>query len=170
MGRRPRSFYPGTATHLTARGVDGQPIFVTDFDRFGFLALLRKVTERVEWFVVAWCFMETHYHMLVVAPAEDEHCISQAMQTLNSVYAREFNARHGRRGHLFGERFTDTLVATDRHLRAATAYIYDNPVRAGLVRRSEDWPWSGDGRLEPREHRIVRLPMQSREVLVRSHG
>ena len=90
--------------------------------------------------------------MLVVAPAEDEHCISRAMQTLNSVYAREFNVRHGRRGHLFGERFTDTL-AGDRLLRGPRRPIYDNPVRAGLVRHSEDWPRVGRRRPEPRAAR-----------------
>lgn len=150
MAHRRRAFFPGTATHLTARGVDDQPIFVCDLDRFGLLSLLEKMTERVRWFIVAWCLMDTHYHLLVVVPGDEEPRISWAMQTLNSVYAREYNARHRRRGHLFGERFTDTLVASERHLHAATAYIYDNPVRAGLVRRPEDWRWSGDGRLEPR--------------------
>ena len=47
MGRRARSFYPGVPTHLTARGVDDQPIFRSDLDRYELLALLRKVTS--EW-------------------------------------------------------------------------------------------------------------------------
>ncbi|HWN20447.1 MAG TPA: transposase [Gaiellaceae bacterium] len=149
MPRRPRAFYPGVPTHITAHGVDDQPIFLVEIDRFAFLALLRTVTERVGWHVVAWCLLDTHYHLLVVvAPAEPR--VSWGMQMLNSVYAREFNRRHRRRGHVFGERFTDTLVASDAHLEAAVAYVLSNPVTAGLVREIDAWRWSGEHRLEPR--------------------
>ena len=168
MGRKTRSFYPGVATHVTAHGVDDEPIFRSDLDRFDLLARLRRVTERADWQIIAWCFMNTHYHLLVVAGNDPR--VSWAMQAINSVYAREFNQRYRRRGHLFGERFTNTIIESEAHLDATINYIYENPVRAGLVRRIEDWPWSGDGRLEPREDRIVRLPMQSRDVLVRSRG
>jgi putative transposase len=150
MPRRERLFYPGVATHITTRGVDDQPIFRSDLDRHDLLAVLRKATELVEWQVVCWCLMTTHYHLLVVVP-EDARLVSAAMHRINSTYARRFNAWHGRRGHLFGARFTDTLVDTDDYLRNAIAYVLENPVRAGLVRRVEDWPWSGLGMLEPRD-------------------
>ncbi len=137
-------------THLTARGVDDQPIFIDELDRFAFLSLLRTVSERVGWRVVAWCLLDTHYHLLVIVGPAAEPRVSWGMQTLNSVYAREFNRRHRRRGHVFGERFTDTLVATDAHLDAAVGYILANPVAAGLVTEIDAWRWSGDHRLEPR--------------------
>ena len=126
------------------------------------------MTKRAAWQIVAWCLMDTHYHLLVFAGADPR--VSWAMQAANSVYAREFNQRHGRRGHLFGERFTDTPIRSEAHLHACIAYILENPVRAGLVRRIEDWPWSGLERLEPREDRLVRVPVQSRNVLVRLQG
>jgi REP element-mobilizing transposase RayT len=147
--------------------VDDQPIFRSDLDRYDLLHLLRKVTKRVRWHVVAWCFMTTHYHLLVVAPAEPR--ISLAMQTLNSAYARRFNQVHGRRGHVFGARFTDTTVETDDHLAAAAAYILENPVRAGLVRGVDEWPWSGDAPLE-RRHDGDTLPEPNRNILVRRRG
>jgi REP element-mobilizing transposase RayT len=156
-------------THLTSRGVDDQPIFLSDLDRFQLVALLRRVTEEVGWRVAAWCLMTTHYHLLVIGAAEPR--ISWAMQKLNSVYAREFNLRHGRRGHLFGERFTDTAVGTAGHLVAAIDYVLENPVRAGLVPRVEDWAWSGYERLEPRTlRRIVTTATESRDTLVRLGG
>ena len=156
-------------THLTSRGVDDQPIFLSDLDRFQLIALLRRVTEQVGWRVVAWCLMTTHYHLLVIGAAEPR--ISWAMQQLNSIYAREFNLRHRRRGHLFGERFADTVVETDGHLVAAIEYVLENPVRAGLVPCVEDWAWSGDDRLEPRPlRRIVTDATQSRDTLVRIGG
>jgi putative transposase len=167
MGRRARSFYPGVPTHITARGVDDQPIFLSDLDRYELLALLRKVTQRVEWQVVTWCLMTTHYHLLVVVP--EQLGVSWALQTVNSVYAREFNFRHRRRGHLFGDRFADTLVESDPHCEKTIAYILENPVRAGIVKRVEDWPWSGFATLQPRDE-LDTLPAASWHSPVRRTG
>ncbi len=149
MPRRPRAFYAGAPTHITARGVDDQPIFRSDLDRYELLALLRKTTGRIGWQVLAWCLMTTHYHLLVVVPKDPR--VSWAMQTVNSVYAREFNTRHRRRGHVFGERFADTLVESGGQGKRTVDYILENPVRAGIVETVEDWPWSGLATLRPRD-------------------
>jgi REP element-mobilizing transposase RayT len=148
MPRKPRAFVPGGLTHLTACGIDDQPIFRTNLDRIALLVLLRHVGKRIDWQILTWCFMTTHYHLLLAVGRDTR--VPRALQTLNSVYAREFNARHRRRGHVFGARYTGATVATDFHRRSATAYILENPIRAGLVTRVEEWPWSGDGSLEPR--------------------
>ena len=65
------------------------------------------------------------------------------MRELNGGHARRFNERHGRRGHLFGSRFTAESITTDEYFEAACAYVLANPVRAGLVDEPADWPWSG---------------------------
>ena len=95
---------------MTCHGVDDQPIFLSDLDRYELLALLRKTTERIGWQVLCWCLMTTHYHLLVVVP--DDPRVSWAMQTVNSVYARELNARHSRRGHLFGGTHSPTRLSS----------------------------------------------------------
>ena len=150
MASPPRAFYPGIPTHITARGVDEATIFPLDFDRYAMLSLLRKVTKDVGWEVLCWCLMTTHYHLLVVAPEETSR-VSWGLQKLHSIYAREYNSRHGRRGHVFGERFGDTCVDTNAHGRNSVAYILDNPVRAGLVGRHDEWNWSGLASLGPRD-------------------
>ncbi|MBA3787660.1 MAG: transposase [Actinobacteria bacterium] len=166
MPYKHRIYEPGSAWHMTSRGVDRAPIFFEDFDRLAFLALLEKVTKLVGWCVVAWCLMETHYHLLLFAGREPQ--VSLGLQMLNSQYARELNRRYDRRGHLFGERYRPTPIVTDEHLVGAIAYTLRNPVRAGLVDRVEDWSWSGTTRLEPR--RIGTLSAHSRDVLVRPRG
>jgi REP element-mobilizing transposase RayT len=150
MGRKARQFYAGIPTHITARGVDEQAIFNSDLDRYDLLAIMRKATELVEWQVLCWCLMTTHYHLLVVAPG-DAARVSAAMHRINSTYARRFNSWHGRRGHVFGARFRDTVVESDPHGRRTIAYILDNPVRAGMVKRYDDWNWSGLATLRPRD-------------------
>ena len=168
MPRRHRRFVAGAPVHLTAHGVDDEPIFRTDFDRFSLLALLHRLTERVAWRIAAWCLMDTHYH-LVLFPALEPR-VAWAMQTLNSTYAREFNQRHGRRGHLFGERYTHTEITSRAHLQAACTYVLDNPVRAGVVRTAFDWPWSGDHTLEPRLIQPGTKLVHIRDRAVRSRG
>ena len=91
--------------------------------------------------------MTTHYHLVV--ELRDVR-LSRAMQYLNGVYARRFNARHGLRDHRFGERFSSTPIESDDHLHHAIAYVLENPVRAGLVDSWEDWPWSGRRRAAAR--------------------
>jgi putative transposase len=54
------------------------------------------------------------------------------------------NFREGWRGHLWQGRFA-SFIMEERHLLACTRYIEYNPVRAGLVKRPEDWTWSSAG-------------------------
>ena len=63
------------------------------------------------------------------------------MRRLNGTYARRFNARHERRGHLFEGRFSAWVVRDEEHLEATLRYVLDNPRRAGLCEDGNDWPW-----------------------------
>src|SRR5262249_50690343 len=45
-------------------------------------------------------------------------------------------------GPLYQGRFKSFAVAEDEHLWTVLRYVERNPVRAGLVQRAEDWPWS----------------------------
>jgi putative transposase len=153
---------------ITARGVDDHPIFVCELDRYELLALLREVTELLELDVLCWCLMTTHYHYYLMCP-EDPTRLSWAMLKVNSVYAREFNARHGRRGHLFGARFSDTVTRSDGHGRNTVSYILDNPVRAGIVDRYDEWNWSGLETLRPRDE-LGTLRSPNRNIPVRRAG
>lgn len=86
--------------------------------------------------------MPTHYHLLLTVAADT---LQLGMHGLNFAYARRFNAVHGRKGHLFGERYHCAPVRTDAHMLRALRYIARNPVKAGLCERPEDWYWSSYG-------------------------
>jgi putative transposase len=83
--------------------------------------------------------MTTHYHLLVGATREK---LSVGLRWLNGVYAQRFNRRHGRKGHLFGDRFWASVVEDD-HFPTARRYILLNPVRADVCDLPEQWDWSG---------------------------
>ena len=83
--------------------------------------------------------MPNHYHLVVESRRET---LSRALHRVNGVYAEEFNAKYGRSGHLWGDRFALWQIRDDEHLHAACAYVLANPVRAGLCETVADWPWS----------------------------
>jgi hypothetical protein len=83
--------------------------------------------------------MGNHYHLLLETP---EPNLSRGMHRINAVYARRFNVRHERVGHLLQGRFKAILVEKERHLVELVRYVVLNPVRAGLVREAGEWRWS----------------------------
>jgi REP element-mobilizing transposase RayT len=125
--------------HLTTRGVDRRAIFLDDDDRRFFLRLLDRVV-RLDGFVIhAYCLMTNHVHLLVETPRAN---LAHGIQRLLAHYAREHNARAGRRGHLFERRYLDRLVETEEHLISTARYLARNPVEAGLCPNPADWRWS----------------------------
>ena len=65
------------------------------------------------------------------------------MRRLEGPYAQQFNAKHGRVGHLFQERFHARVVRDELHFERTYEYIRNNPVVAGMCSTPYDWPWSG---------------------------
>jgi putative transposase len=68
--------------------------------------------------------------------------VAAGMQYLNGRYGQWVNWSRGERGHLFEGRYKSALVESSGHAYEVHRYLALNPVRAGLVRRPEDWRWS----------------------------
>lgn len=124
--------------HVSARGTGKQLIFENDDDRWEFLDLMRDCCRDKGVTILAWCLMGNHVH-LVLADYEDG--MSAAMQRLLLTYARRFNKRTGRTGHLFQNRFDRRSLDDDRHLMAAIRYVHANPQEAGIC-PLEQYKWS----------------------------
>ena len=139
MGHVPRTSLPDGHFHVVSRGVAGAAVFRSDRDRLQFLRLLSSCERLHEWTCHAFSLMTTHYHLVIEARCAD---LSRGVQRLNGIYAREFNRRNGRFGHLFAERFSVRVIDNEEYLFEACAYVVLNPVRAGLCGQASDWPWS----------------------------
>ena len=124
--------------HVMARGVGKAIIYEDDADRTRFLELLSRLTRESKVGLYAWCLMDNHYHILVQGDLGD---ISELLQLLNGTYARYFNERHGRSGHLFQGRFESEAIDTDSYFLTVLRYIHQNPLRA-CISSTESYPWS----------------------------
>jgi putative transposase len=140
MTRQPRSGLPDGFFHVTTRGVARATIFRDEYDYATFCAQLLRTAERYEWTLHAYCLMPNHYHLIL--EATQEH-LSAGMHRLNGGYAQGYNARYERVGHLFQNRFKSFVIESEEHFERALAYVYANPVAAGLCREEGDWPWKG---------------------------
>jgi REP element-mobilizing transposase RayT len=139
MARPLRLEYPGALYHLTARGDNKAEIFLDNEDRNRFLKYLGIEVEQQRWICYAWCLMRNHYHLLIETP---EGNLITGMRRLNGRYTQSFNRRHERTGHVFQGRYKSILVEKEAYLYELCRYISLNPVRADIVARPEDWPWS----------------------------
>lgn len=113
-------------------------MFVDDRDRTWFCNRLGRIVRELGWTCHAFCLMTTHYHLLV---GVEHNMLQRGMQRLNGPYAQWFNARHGRTGHLRGDRYYAGAVTTDGHFLQAQRYQARNPVEAGLCEEPADWIW-----------------------------
>lgn len=139
MARPLRIEFPGATYHVTSRGNERRPIFHSVRDRTIFLGFLGAAAKRFGWRVAAWVLMTNHFHLVIQTT---EANLSRGMHWLNGKYAASFNRRHGRWGHLFGDRFKAFLIEQETYFAKVLRYVVLNPVRARMARRPEDYRWS----------------------------
>ena len=73
------------------------------------------------------------------------HDLSQFVKTFKEEFGRLFRNRTPSPGTLWEGRFRSTLIGEAEYLRRCAAYVEMNPVRAGIVSRSESYAWNTVG-------------------------
>ena len=144
MPRAPRINIPNLIYHVVNRGVQQGPLFHDDADRLEFIDWLRETRRRYPIDVHQYSLMTNHYHLLL-QPLETT--LSTTMQFFASRFAFFFNKKYRHTGHLFQGRFHSLPVQVDSYYTTVCRYIALNAVRAGIVKRPEDYPWCNYGRL-----------------------
>src|SRR5262245_53666365 len=131
---------PGVPLHIVQRGNNRAPTFFTDEDRRFYLQCLREAAERHSCEVHAYVLMTNHVHLLVTPYVS--RGASRLMQSLGRRYVQYVNYHHRRTGTLWEGRFNASLVEGERYLLTCYRYIELNAVRAQMVERPEQYPWS----------------------------
>ena len=156
------NFSPDHLYHVYNQGNNQERLFLKEDDYSRFLQLFKAhVSPQCE--VIAWCLMPNHFHFLIFA---DERVsilrkqgglmldpVTNGFRNLLSTYSHEFNKQNNRSGALFRPK-TKAKCLNDQHLvfdgglnhsdyySTCFQYIHDNPVNAGLVMHTRDWPCS----------------------------
>lgn len=130
----------GEIYHIYNRGNRMQPLFGDQSDYGAFLQKLaeRGTTAGVR--AIAYCLMPNHFHFML--QQERGGSIPSLMAALATSAAKRFNTRYGTVGHLFQGSYQYKHLSSDDFLLAASRYIHLNPVKAGLVGKPEEWPYS----------------------------
>jgi putative transposase len=90
--------------------------------------------------LLAWCIMPNHVH--VVVETLEGHTFSDVVKSWKSFTSRQANSRLGRTGAFWKPDYFDRYMRNEDHLMRTIEYVENNPVKAGLVDKAVDWPWS----------------------------
>lgn len=93
--------------------------------------------------LLAWCIMPNHVHALL--QVLEGHPLDKVVQAIKSVTAHRINKLLNRSGPLWRAEYFDRFIRDAEHFAREVDYIEFNPVKAGLCRRPEEWPFSSAG-------------------------
>jgi putative transposase len=139
MPRPLRPIEDGLIYHVINRGNNRQPVFVKKGDFEAFREALTELKERNPFALYGYCLLNNHFHLLI-RPIEAS--ISRILQSLLVSHTQRYHRHHRSGGHVWQGRFKSPVIQNDEHLLTVLRYIEANPLRAGIVDRAEDYPWS----------------------------
>jgi putative transposase len=142
MPRRPRLATGGIAYHVLNRRVGRLALFEKPADYTSFEKVLAEAYECTNIRIAAYCLMPNHWHLLLWPRTDGE--LSEVMRWITVTHTQRWHAhRHSSgSGPVYQGRFKSFPVQTDEHFLMVARYVERNAVRAKLVERAEQWPWS----------------------------
>jgi putative transposase len=136
----PRIVVPGCPHHVFHRGNHKENIFWDDSDRLVYLRLMRDASQKYRLYIWTYTLMDNHVHHVAVPDREDS--LHKTMKVAHGEFTTYLNKKYGMHGHAWQGRFR-SFPMEESHWVNAMRYVELNPVRAGMVKRAEDYLWSG---------------------------
>jgi putative transposase len=142
MPRLARVAPGGYVYHVINRANGRLRLFKNDDDYEAFYRAVELAMQRHPIRLLGWCVMGNHWHF--VAWPKQEGQLSRFFGHLSLLHATRWQAAHAAAGmgHVYQSRFKNFMIQTDEHLLAVLRYVERNPLRAGLVKRAQDWGYS----------------------------
>ena len=100
---------------------------------------MEQAEEKYGYLLHCYVLMTNHYHLIIETPMGN---LSSVMHYINGSYTNYINIKKRRSGHLFQGKYKAILIDRDSYLLELSRYIHLNPVRAKIVERPEDYPYS----------------------------
>ncbi len=154
MPRTARNAPGGLVYHVLNRANGRLRLFKKNDDFLAFEQVLLLAHQRVPIRILDWCIMPNHWH-LVLFPREDGE-LTAFLRWLTLTHAQRWKHAHAAvgHGHLYQGRFKSFPIEQDEHLLTVLRYVERNPLRAGLVRRAEQWRWGSCHVRQNRSHEL----------------
>ena len=91
--------------------------------------------------ILAYCLMPNHWH-LVLYPKKDKD-LSEFMRWLTTTHARQYRVKTKSigHGHLYQGTYKSFPIEEDQHATTVIRYVEQNPLRAKLVHKAQDWKY-----------------------------
>ncbi len=142
--------------HVTARANRKEFIFEQDIIKKMFIDILKDAKKKFGFKIKNFCIMSNHIH-LIIKPLNKQD-LSKIMQWLLSVFAVRFNKFYGYCGHVWYDRFKSSIIKTFTYYKSAYEYINNNPVKAGLVDKPENYEFCGITYLKNKVYEVIDPP------------
>jgi len=140
MPRVPRFYSDTSYFHVMTQGIKKEFIFNQPQDAKRYISILYNTKDECKINIIAYCIMNNHAHLLLKALKIEN--LSKFMQKVNGKYAKFYNKKYERVGYVFRDRFKSEGIYTEQNLHNCVAYIYNNPVKAGICNSPEEYPFS----------------------------
>jgi putative transposase len=140
MPRIARAVATGFPHHVIQRGNNKEKVFFDNKDREQYLSLLKRYADKWDSPILAYCLMSNHVHLLT-RPKEEES-LYKMMQGVTLCYTQYINRKYERTGRLWESRYHSCIVDKEQYMWAVARYIEQNPRRARIVKKEEDYPYS----------------------------
>lgn len=142
MPRAKRKSPGGFVYHVLNRANGRLRIFKKPEDFTAFERILAEGADRYSMRLTGYCLMGNHWHLLLWPRREDD--LSAFMQWITMMHSQRWHAAHHTAGigHVYQGRFKSFPVQSGSHYLTVLRYIEQNPLRAGIVQRSVNWPYS----------------------------
>ncbi|MDR2150184.1 MAG: transposase [Spirochaetaceae bacterium] len=117
-----------------------------------FLTVIEEAKTKKGFKFKLWnfCIMGNHFHFLITP--EKGQSLSEILKWIKMVFAIRWNKKHHKTGHFWGDRFYSREIKDEKDFWTVYNYIDQNPIAAGLVKKPEQWQYSG---AYHREHGIM---------------
>ena len=137
----PKYYNMNSYHHLYNRGVNKETMFFEDNDYKYFLRRMKEYKEKYLIRVICFCLLPNHFH-LFVKQLTNKYTVGKFIGDLTNAYTRGTNKKYDRTGVLFEGTTKSKPITNENYFIWLCKYIINNPIKAGLVKQSEQWEYS----------------------------
>lgn len=126
--------------HIMVQGNNKEYIFNSLDNINEYMRIMEETKEKIDTTILAYCIMSNHAHILIYQ--ENVENLIKYMYRVNLMYAKYYNKKYDRVGHVFRDRYKTQPIYSEKQLYTCVRYIHDNPVKARICKTPDEYKYS----------------------------